>query len=336
MARGISLLGILALVASAGRFANATPLHASFSSCLSSYNAAPASQQMKVDGVYANYVKGPEAIQQGLVGGGNDVLRVDLVGVAASEVAGYNNDTNKLGEWAQDAGGWSGVISRLATLFTDTSAAHISVYDSATWLCNSLFPAELPSPYYPFNTTYCPLPAGDFALNVSIPLYRSYALTTLRTQIRIVDTSADALTLACYNIDFTPFDQTKWYYRLFLWLPVVIAIGFWTVTWAARFATGWIVGSGVAEYGQKEGHAFGRGSQVHAAGGKREARMRKWGTMIISGLSGERLSVSSALLRFGKSTARRRLSLGTDSSDSGAKRHIALYPVWHDAGNAGD
>lgn len=175
------------------------------------------------------------------------------------------------------------------------------MYESATWLCNSLFPANLPSPYYPFNTTYCPLPAGDFALNVSIPLYRSYALTTLRTQIRIVDTSTNARTLACYNMSFTPYRHDGWYYNLFLYLPVVIAIGFWTVTWAARFATGWIVGSGVAEYGQKEGYAFGRKKQVQATGGNRDARMRKWGTMIISGLSGERLSVSSALLRFGTS-----------------------------------
>ena len=184
-----------------------------------------------------------------------------------------------------------------ATLFTDTSTAHISVYESTTWLCNSIFPPDLPTAYYPFNTTYCPLAAGPFALNLSIPLYRSYALTTLRTQVRVVDTSLNALTLACYEMEFTPYDRDGWYYDLFLYLPIALAIGFWTVTWAARFATGWIVGSGVAEYGQKDGH---NGSRITLPmGTKREATMRKWGTMLISGLSGERLSVSSALLRFG-------------------------------------
>jgi len=98
------------------------------------------------------------------------------------------------------------------------------------------------------------------------------------------------------NIDFTPYRNTGWYYRLFLWLPAATAIGFWATTWGARFAAGWIIGSGVAEYGQKEGH----GPRTERVGNK-EAIMRKWGTMIVSGLSGERLSVSAGLLRFGES-----------------------------------
>jgi hypothetical protein len=144
--------------------------------------------------------------------------------------------------------------------------------------------------------TYCPLSSGPFALNVSIPLYRSYALTTIRTQIRIVDTSETANTLACVNVQVTPYNEDGWYYGLFLWLPVALAIGFFVTTWGARFAAGWVVGSGVAEYEQKETALGRRSKMMH---GKKEARMRKWGTMIISGLSGERLSVSGGLLRFG-------------------------------------
>jgi hypothetical protein len=176
----------------------------------------------------------------------------------------------------------------IATLFTETETASISVYSSATWLCNSLFPATLPTPYYPFNTTYCPLPAGPLALNISIPLYRSYALTTLRTRIRLVDTSVQAKTLACVDMTFTPYKSGGWYYGLILWLPVALAIGLWAVTWGARFAAGWVVGSGVAEYGTKDGRSG------------RDVTMRKWGTMLVSGLSGERLSVSGGLLRFGE------------------------------------
>lgn len=286
-----------------------TPLSATYSSCLSGWNAAPINEQMVFDGVYALIVPGSEAARQGLIGDGHDVLRVDLMGTVGTQIDGYNNATNKLGMSATK-GYMNHNADNVATLFTDTSAAHISVYESTTWLCNSLFPpSPLPTPYFPYNTTYCPLPAGDFAMNLSIPLYRSYALTTLRTQVRIVDTSADALILACYNIDFTPYKHDGWYYNLFLYLPTAVAIGFWVVSWSARFATGWIVGSGVAEYGTKEGqhyaqHAFGAGvggSSTHLPGvSKRDVRMRKWGTMIISGLSGERLSVSSALLRFGE------------------------------------
>lgn len=182
-----------------------------------------------------------------------------------------------------------------ATLFTDTRTASLNVFSSTTWLCNSLFPAQLPEPYSPYNVTYCPLPAGPFAINISIPLYKSYALTTLRTQIRIVDTAETANTLSCVDIQFTPYDHKGWYYRLFLWVLVAIAIGFWVVSWGARFAAGWVVGSGVAQYEQKDSMG------VRVEGVKKEARMRKWGTMIISSLSGERLTVSGGLLRFGES-----------------------------------
>jgi hypothetical protein len=84
---------------------------------------------------------------------------------------------------------------------------------------------------------------------------------------------------------------------LFLWFPVALAIGFLVVSWGARFAAGWVVGSGVAEYEQKDASA---GMRTRVEGAKKEARMRKWGTMIISGLSGERLTVSAGLLRFGE------------------------------------
>ena len=194
--------------------------------------------------------------------------------------------------------GLSCILNSLATLFTTTDTASINVYSSTSWLCDSLFPSVLPSPYYPDNTTYCPVAAGDFGINVSIPLYRSYALTTLRTQVRIVDTTSAANTLACVNVNLTPYRNKGWYYGLFLWLPIAVAIGFWAATWGARFAAGWVVGSGVAEYEQKDGHGP-RPERI----GKKEARMRKWGTMIVSGLSGERLSVSGGLLRFGDATA---------------------------------
>jgi hypothetical protein len=174
------------------------------------------------------------------------------------------------------------------------------VYSSTSWLCNSVFPSNLTEPYYPFNTTYCPLPAGQFAINLTIPLYRSYGLTTLSTEVRIVDTSLSANTIACVDIDVTPYNRDGWYYELFLWLPVAIAVGFWATSWTARFTAGWIVGSGVAGYETKEGSA----TRIVAAN-KREARMRKWGTMIVSGLSGERLSVSGGLLRFGERCFRR-------------------------------
>ncbi|WVQ77186.1 hypothetical protein IAR50_006869 [Cryptococcus sp. DSM 104548] len=270
---------LLALLLATALSALATPLQPSFSSCLLETSPIAAAENLlDVSDVYASLVPGTAAKELGLVGNGRDVLRLDLVGVTGSVLNGYDNTTNKL-----------------ATLFSDTHAASFSVYSSTSWLCNSIFPANLPTPYYPYNTTYCPLAAGDFAVNVSIPLYRSYALTTLRTRIRIVDTSSSAANLACIDIHVSPYKKTGWYYEFFLYLPVAVLLGFWLVSWGARFATGWIVGSGVAEYGQKES----AGARLVAGGSsRREATMRKWGTMVISGLSGERLSVSGGLLRF--------------------------------------
>ncbi|KIR33629.1 membrane protein [Cryptococcus deuterogattii MMRL2647] len=273
------LLLLLLFLSIAGLCVQATLLQSTFSSCLFAYSPIAASENLlNVTQVFATLVPGNEAAELGLTGDGHDVLRLDLVGITGAELSGYDNSTNKL-----------------ATLFTDTHAATARVYSSTTWLCNSLFPSILPEPYHPYNTTYCPLPAGDFAINISIPLYRSYALTTLHTRVRIVDTTVEAASLACLNIHVSPYKDSGWYYHLFRYWLVALVAGFWLVSWGARFVTGWIVGSGVAEYGQKElagVRLMGGGSN------NREATMRKWGTMIISGLSGERLSVSGGLLRF--------------------------------------
>ncbi|EIW70782.1 hypothetical protein TREMEDRAFT_11397, partial [Tremella mesenterica DSM 1558] len=211
-----------------------------------------------------------EASQLGLAGQGHSVLRVDLLGSTDSAFDGYDNDTNKL-----------------ATLFTETTTAGFNVWTSSSWICDSLFPSILPQPYSQ-NTTYCPFSPGRFGINISIPLWRSYALTTLHTRIRLVDSSDPAETLSCIDMNFTPYRHSTPSYSLFLGLPIALAIGYWIASWGARFAAGWVIGSGVAEYEQKEAPAKAR----------RDGMMRKWGTMIISGLSGERLSVSGGLLRF--------------------------------------
>lgn len=169
-----------------------------------------------------------------------------------------------------------------ATLFTVTTEAGVKQYTTSSWLCNSIFPAQLPSPYFPGNTTYCPMPAGHFGLNVSVPMYNIHALTTSHTQVRAVDASEPPQFIMCLDILVTPYKKNSWPYQLFLWFPAAIAIAYWITTWAARFAAGWVVG-------------VDRSSM-----GRREVTLLKWGTMLISGLSGERLGVSTALLRFGE------------------------------------
>lgn len=77
----------------------ATPFQPIFTSCLSSYPpVAPGTNQLNITTILANLVPGAEASRLGLIGGGANVLRVDLIGVTGSEVEGYDNTTNKLGE----------------------------------------------------------------------------------------------------------------------------------------------------------------------------------------------------------------------------------------------
>lgn len=173
-------------------------------------------------------------------------------------------------------------------------------------------------------------------MNISIPLYRPVALTTLSTTVRVVDTAVEANTMSCVTFDITKYDRSGWYYDLFLWLPAALAVGLWAISWTARFMAGWVVGSGVAEYGTKEQKAARTKSLDKA--GRREAKMRKWGTMIVSGISGERLSVSSALLRFGTlhlpspATCENLFYPLTLCSDSWTEGYPASSTILHDPG----
>lgn len=148
-------------------------------------------------------------------------------------------------------------------------------------------------------------------MNVSVPLLNVHALTTLHTQVHVVDTGDPAQTITCVDIYVTPYEENSWPYRLFLWFPISLAIAYFITTWAARFAAGWVV------------------SPTRSALDRREASMLKWGTMLISGLSGERFGVSAALLRFGES----KFWVWLIDSNARPARHHASHPVCHYAGH---
>lgn len=238
----------------------------------------------------AQIVPAQEAQTLGLSGKeGQDVVRIDLFGETGQEIVGFDNVTGKL-----------------ATMFTETHDLNFNVWSTTTYICNSLFPpSPLPEPYIPRNTTYCPLPAGRLGINVSIPISGSYGLSTLRTQVRIVDTALPPRELSCINIDLSPYYDDAWYWDIFLWIPAALAIGYWIASWAARFAAGWVAGGPGDESSAAEEEIRGGGGilSVAGAGGDRGTSRfsRKWGTMLVSGVSGERLGFSGALLRFSMS-----------------------------------
>ena len=60
---------------------------------------APEADQLRITDVLASIVSSQEATSEGLQGNGVQVLRINLIGESTSILEGYNNDTNKLGEW---------------------------------------------------------------------------------------------------------------------------------------------------------------------------------------------------------------------------------------------
>lgn len=78
----------------------ATPLRPTFTSCLDSYAPqAPESARLVVNDVLASIVSAEEANEEGLQGDGVQVLRINLIGETATDLLGYDNATNKLGEY---------------------------------------------------------------------------------------------------------------------------------------------------------------------------------------------------------------------------------------------
>lgn len=277
----LALLWLCVAWLAASPSAAAQPYPIRVTSCAGSTNAAPANL-INITRAWAQIVPGDRARELALPGAGKRVLRLDFIGETGDTFEGFDNATGKL-----------------ATMFSETSDLTYNLWTTTTYACNSMFPASpLPYEYVPNNTTYCPLAAGPIAINLSVPLSHAYALSTLTSTVRIVDTAIPANELACVTLDLTTYYKSEWYYGLFFWLPVVLAIGYWISCWAGRFAAGRIVGRMTDGAAALETPLESAGGDMQGWG-RKGGISRKWGTMFVSGLSGERLTISGGLLRFG-------------------------------------
>lgn len=158
-----------------------------------------------------------------------------------------------------------------------------SVFDNTSALCDSLRP-ESPLPTLGSNeTNYCPLAAGSLAFGVSIPLDGTYPLKTLVTQIRIVDSSSPAHELTCLEIAATPAFRGGSLYGAWsgiFWATIGLTVAYWAITGLGRISAAWDRGLGRSP-------------------NKQWMRIQRTGFVIASALSGEKFSVSPALLRYG-------------------------------------
>jgi hypothetical protein len=122
------------------------------------------------------------------------------------------------------------VSSLAATLIVDETVLNFNVFSNRSQLCDAIR-----NPSDTANATGCPYGPGQVAVGVQIPVNSSYALASLNTRLRLLDTSNPSRQLACVDISATPYYPRLYAYRLILWIPVGITIMYAALTWLARF-----------------------------------------------------------------------------------------------------
>jgi hypothetical protein len=171
----------------------------------------------------------------------------------------------------------------LATLFSNTEILTFNVRNNNSFFCETLRP---PSPLpAPDNITglYCPIPAGPFAFSAYAPLTSSRELATLQTTLRAVDPLSNEL--LCVNIATTPLrpgalGSVYGHARLLFYGTVTLCVIYWLLVAVARFSSAWGRRSGWSRSGFWP-------------------RVENVGFVAASAISGEGLSKSPALIRFG-------------------------------------
>lgn len=127
--------------------------------------------------------------------------------------------------------------------------------------------------------------AGSLAFGLTIPLNETSSLKTLVTQIRIVDSSSPAHELTCLEIAATPMyrddEMIRGPWSGIFWGTIALTVAYWIITSVGRISAAWDRGLG-------------------RSGNMWWMKIERTGFILASALSGEKFSVSPALLRFGK------------------------------------
>ncbi|RDB20150.1 hypothetical protein Hypma_012917 [Hypsizygus marmoreus] len=201
--------------------------------------------------------------------------------VLDTEEFGKHLNLTVIGNSPQEILGFTNVSTSLATLFTSTTVLTLDAWTNSSYLCSTLRPPSPLPALENVNATYCPIPAGPFALSSAIPWGRNRALTTLTTRLRAVDPSINEL--LCIDVSTTPLDpQPDSPYgqaKIIFWSTIALTIAYWALVGLARIVSAW--GRGITR------HEHGIWSRAQSAG-----------FILASAISGERLATSPALLRF--------------------------------------
>lgn len=159
------------------------------------------------------------------------------------------------------------------------------VFSNYTYLCDRLYPTQNDSVHPNVNPPSCQYGPGTISFGIDVPLNSTYEAGTLVTQVRLTDSSSPALTIACINVHSSPYIAHRWYWKMIMWLPIALVIGFLVLALCASMIA--------AEAAQRS--AFKNRARE---GGAPKLIRDKLSPMIVSALSGRGLVMSPALLRF--------------------------------------
>lgn len=202
-----------------------------------------------------------------------DVLRIVLSGTTGSSSDGYSN-----------------VTTFLSTISQNTEFLTFPLSENQSALCNAIRTEGVNSDE---PGTGCPYGPGNIAMGVQIPLYNPYQLTTISTQLVVLDSSVPALKLACYNLSFTPYFPAYFAYSLVRWLVVAVLALYLALYLVARIwaaYTNW-------RHDNETFLATSLTLKLSTAETSLSRRQR-WGSIWFSGWAGRQLVASGSLRRF--------------------------------------
>ncbi|WAQ91185.1 hypothetical protein PtA15_14A66 [Puccinia triticina] len=193
---------MLLLLLLAALSASAEPLLKRFADCLGQHtpSLAPAEQRISFSQLWTQL--------------DSSTLRISLLGQVDSQSSGYSPQTNFLGN--------------------ETAVLNFQAFTNQSALCSAI--RTPPTTNKTASDSGCPYGPGQLALGVQLPLspHPDYPFRTLNTQLQLLDTSTPALTLACIQLDTSPYHPHSIYFSLLRWIPLAILLGYLLVCALAR------------------------------------------------------------------------------------------------------
>jgi hypothetical protein len=290
----MSRIKILFLLASLHRTSAQHFNKIQFESCLDPSTAAPSNQQLNVTNFYAQFAQGqtsqgelaggfswddfnpPVYSQNGsrLTGAGGKAMRL----IMEAEVGGVNNP------------GFSNLTNLLQTIVVSSEIVTFEVgMTNSSSLCSSIRNQNQNSMTTTRGGSGCPY-GGNIAVGITVPLTSSYQLTTVSTNIVVLDASSPALTLACYNVSFTPYYPSYFAYSIIHYFAIALLATFLFVYVIARLYA-------ASTHVNHENEARLASSLTLKISGQNSRRYR-WGKVWYSAFAGTQVVREGSLRRF--------------------------------------